>query len=151
MYLPPSNSSRGEKCLEFVYVIRILVLILHLLDNFMICGDFVINQWPKNCLGYVFTFADSYRARWSDKPNVKCDTVLLPWLSIDHSPVNSHGSIILIDCDIYMLNTCVSTKGASVYSGLCFCLYQALTSDHSILSGSGIHSYTRAYPGLCPH
>ena len=128
MYLPPSNPSRGEKSLEFVYVIRILVLILHLLDNFMICGDFVINQWPKNCLGYVFTFADSYRARWSDKSNVKCDTVLLPWLSIDHSPVNSHGSIILIDCDIYMLNTCVSTKGASVVD------YVFVSAKHSHLT-----------------
>ena len=90
---------------------RMLVLKLHSCDNFMICGDF--------------------NARCSDKPDTQmldhCVTVIPPRLSIDHSPVNSHGRTILeflIDCDLCMLNgrfgensnkyTRVSTKGASV-------------------------------------
>ena len=110
-YLPPSNSSRGDKSLEFVNIMRMLVLKLHSFDNFMICGDF--------------------NARCSDKPDTQmldqCDNIIPTRLSIDHSPVNSHGRTILefmIDCDLCMLNgrfgensnkyTCVSTKGASV-------------------------------------
>lgn len=93
----------------------------------MICGDLVINQWPKNSLEYVLTFEDSYRARCSDK-NVRsiCHTVVPPRLSIDHSPVNGHGSTILeflIDYDIYMLN--VSTKGAD---------YVSVSTKHSHLT-----------------
>ena len=73
-YLPPSNSSRGDKSLEFVNIMRMLVLKLHSFDNFMICGDF--------------------NARCSDKPDTQtldqCDNIIPTRLSIDHSPVNSH-------------------------------------------------------------
>ena len=156
-YLPPSNSSRGDKSLEFVNVMQMLVHKLHLLDNFVICGDF--------------------NARCSDKPDIQmldcCDTAIPLRLSIDHSPVNSHGSTILEflrDCDLCMLNgrfgevsnkySCVSTKGASVVdyvfvSTKHFKMFENLhidsisdlisqngievekfPSDHSILSGS---------------
>ena len=133
------------------------MLVLHLFDNFMICGDF--------------------NARCSHKPDTQmldhCDTVISPRLSIDHSPVNSHGRTILeflIDCDLCMLNgrfgensnkyTCVSTKGASVVDNVFvstkhFKMFENFNidyvsdlisqnqidvekflSDHSVLSGS---------------
>ena len=61
-YLPPSNSSRGDKSLEFVKVMRMLVHKLHLLDNFVICGDF--------------------NARCSDRPDIQMllIVVTLPYL-----------------------------------------------------------------------
>ena len=51
VYLPPSNSSRGDKSLEFVNVMRMLVLKLHSFDNFMICGDF-----NARCMATVLVF-----------------------------------------------------------------------------------------------
>ena len=46
-YLPPSNSSRGNKSLEFVNVMQMLVIRLHLFDNFTICGDFNADVHPN--------------------------------------------------------------------------------------------------------
>ena len=88
-----------------------LVLKLHLLDNFMICGDL--------------------NARCSDRLDTQmldhCGNVIPPRLSVDHSPVNSDNFRVsgrLTICGLCMLSstfgensnkyTCVSTKGASV-------------------------------------
>ena len=39
-YLPPSNSSREHKNIEFLSALNIIVLDFQELDNFFICGDF---------------------------------------------------------------------------------------------------------------
>ena len=109
-YLPPSNSSRGDKSVEFFNVMRMMVLKLQEFDNFIICGDF--NARISKKIDFDATF---------------CSFEIPTRLAIDPTTSNSNGNALLDftnECDLCILNgrfgpnsnkyTSVSAKGAAV-------------------------------------